>query len=147
MTGRTHPTPRVVFAYGFLGIIPFWLLPIATLLGPNWTRVAAAVEAVYAALILSFLGGARWGLAVRDAEPDPVVVGLAMTPTLAALAVLVFTHGEIRVQLLALAAALTLSWAWDFSAKDPPPWYGRFRTVLTLGAVGGLCVGAMQVPQ
>ena len=75
-----------------------------------------------------------------------VAVGLAMTPTLAGLAVLVFTHGETRVQLLALAAALTLSWGWDFIAKDAPPWYGRFRTVLTLGAVGGLCLGAMQVP-
>jgi hypothetical protein len=76
-----------------------------------------------------------------------VVVGLAMTPTLAGLAVLFFTHGAMRVQLLALAAALTLSWAWDFSAKDLAPWYGRFRTVLTLGAVAGLCVGAMQVSQ
>ena len=147
MTGRPHSAPQAVLAFGILGIIPFWSAPIAALLAPSWTGVAAAVEAVYAALILSFLGGARWGLAVRDASPNPVVVGLAMTPTLAGLAVLVFTHGEMRVQLLALAAALTLSWAWDFSAKDLPPWYGRFRTVLTLGAVGGLCVGAMQVPQ
>ena len=147
MTGRPHSAPQAVLAFGILGIIPFWSAPIAALLAPSWTGVAAAVEAVYAALILSFLGGARWGLAVRDASPNPVVVGLAMTPTLAGLAVLVFTHGEMRMQLLTLAAALTLSWAWDFSAKDLPPWYGRFRTVLTLGAVGGLCVGAMQVPQ
>ena len=147
MTGRPDSAPQAVLAFGILGIIPFWSAPIAALLAPSWTGVAAAVEAVYAALILSFLGGARWGLAVRDASPNPVVVGLAMTPTLAGLAVLVFTHGEMRVQLLALAAALTLSWAWDFSAKDLPPWYGRFRTVLTLGAVGGLCVGAMQVPR
>ena len=146
MTGRTDPTPRAVLAYGVLGIIPFWSLPAATMLAPAWAGIYGAAEAVYAALILSFLGGARWGLAVRDASPNPVVVGLAMTPTLAGLAVLVFTHGEMRLQLLALGAALTLSWAWDFSAKDLPPWYGRFRTGLTLGAVGGLCVGAMQVP-
>jgi len=117
------------------------------MLAPAWTSISVAVEAVYAALILSFLGGARWGLAVRDASPNPMVVGLAMTPTLAGLAGLVFIHGEFRLQLLALAAALTLSWAWDFSAKALPPWYGRFRTVLTLGAVGGLCVGVMWVPQ
>ena len=147
MTGRTESTPRAVLVYGLLGIIPFWSLPVATMLAPAWTGISAAIEAVYAALILSFLGGARWGLAVREASPDPMVVGLAMTPTLAGLGVLVFTHGEVRLQLLALAAALTLSWAWDFSAKDLPPWYGRFRTVLTLGAVGGLCVGAMQCPQ
>lgn len=147
MTGRTDSAPPAVLAFGLLGVIPFWALLASSLLEPNWADVAAAVEAAYAALILSFLGGARWGLAVRDAPPNPVVVGLAMTPTLAGLAVLVFAHGEMRVQLLALAAALTLSWAWDFSAKDMPPWYGRLRTVLTLGAVGGLCVGAIQVPK
>lgn len=147
MTGRAHPTPRAVFAYGLLGIIPFWSLPIATLLAANWTGVAAAVEAVYAALILSFLGGARWGLAVRDAEPDPVIVGLAMTPTLAGLATLVFLHGAARLQLPVLAAALALSWGWDATAKEMPPWFARLRTGLTLGAVGGLCVGAVQVQQ
>lgn len=147
MTGRTGSTPRAVHVYGLLGIIPFWSLPAATMLAPAWASISAAVEAVYAALILAFLGGSRWGLAVRDASPNPMVVGLAMTPTLAGLAVLVFTHGGVRLQLLVLAAALTLSWAWDFSAKGLPPWYRRFRTVLTLGAVGGLCVGVMQVPR
>ena len=102
---------------------------------------------MYATLILSFLGGARWGLAVRDASPSPAVVGLAMIPTLAGAAILGFTHGEMRAQLLMLAGALVLCWVWDVSAKDLPAWYGRFRTSLTLGAVGGLLVGAMQVPQ
>ena len=147
MTGRTDPSPPAVLAFGLLGIIPFWALLGSSLLAPNWAGVAAAVEAAYAALILSFLGGARWGMAVRDTSPNPMVSGLAMTPTLAGLAVLVFTHGDMRGQLLALAAALALSWAWDFTAKDLPTWYGRFRTVLTLCAIGGLCIGAMQVPQ
>jgi len=147
MTARTDLTPRAVLAYGVLGIIPFWSLPAATILVPAWAAISAAVVAAYAALILSFLGGARWGLAVKDASPNPVVVGLAMTPTLVGLVVLVFAHGEMRLQLLALAAALTLSWAWDFSAKGLPPWYARLRTGLTLGGVGGLCVGALRAPQ
>jgi len=68
-----------------------------------------------------------------------------MTPTLAGLGVLGFTHGQVRLQLLALAGVLTLSWGWDFTAKGLPTWYARVRTVLTLGAVGGLCVSALQV--
>jgi len=147
MNRRTDSTPRAVLVYGLLGIIPFWSLPAARLLVPNWTPIAAVVEAAYAALILSFLGGARWGLAVREPSPNPIVVGLAMTPTLAGLAILIFLHGEARPQLLALAAALALSWAWDVSAKAMPPWYGRLRTVLTLGAVAGLCLGALLVPR
>ena len=130
-----------------MGIIPFWSLPMAALLAPDWTGVAAAIVAAYAALILSFLGGARWGLAVRDAAPNPIVVGLAMTPTLAGLAALVFLPDAARLQLLVLAGALALSWGWDVSARGLPPWYARLRTGLTIGAVGGLCVGALQVPR
>ena len=144
MNGRTNSSPPAVLAYGLMGILPFWSLPLAVVLAPNWTGVAAVIEAVYAALILSFLGGARWGLAVQDASPNPVIVGLAMTPTLAGLAVLVYMHGEMRLQLLSLAAALTLSWVWDLTATSLPPWYGSVRTGLTLAAVGGLCLGALQ---
>ena len=70
-----------------------------------------------------------------------------MTPTLAGLATLVFLHGAARLQLPVLAAALALSWGWDATAKEMPPWFARLRTGLTLGAVGGLCVGAVQVQQ
>ncbi len=145
MSGRTGTVPRVVLAYGVMGIIPFWSLTGATLFAPRWTNLAAMVEAAYAALILSFLGGARWGLAVRDPAPDPVVVGLAMTPTLVGLAALVVLQGAVRLQLVVFAAALALSWCWDFTAKAAPPWYARLRTGLTIGAIGGLCVGALQV--
>ena len=68
-----------------------------------------------------------------------------MTPTLAGLAVLAFAHGQMRLQLFALAALLALSWAWDVAARDLPPWYARLRSILTLGAVGGLSVGALQI--
>jgi hypothetical protein len=145
MTARTDSVPPAVLAYGVLGIAPFWSLPVVTLLAPNYTGVAGAIEAVYAALILSFLGGARWGLALQHAAPNPVTVGLAMTPTLAGLAALVFIHGQVRMQLFVLAGALMLSWAWDLCARGLPPWYGRLRSGLTLGAVCGLCVGALQV--
>jgi hypothetical protein len=145
VTRRADAAPRTVLVYGLLGILPFWSAPAATVLAPDFAGIAAVIEAVYAALILSFLGGARWGLEVRDAAPDPAVVGLAMTPTLAGLAILVFTHGQTRLQLLVLAAALSLSWFWDYTAKGLPPWYARLRTILTLGAVGGLSVGALQV--
>ena len=146
MNGPQEAAPRVVAIYGLLGLVPFWALATALVLAPNWAGIVAAVVAVYAALILSFLGGARWGLEVRATYPDPIVIGLAMTPTLAGLAVISLAHGHERLQLLALAATLTLSWAWDVHARDLPLWYGGLRTLLTAGAVGGLCVGALMLP-
>ncbi len=135
--------PTAVRAWGLLGVAPFWAVPAVAWFAPQAASVAAALVALYAALILSFLGGARWGLAVRDAAPDPVVVGLAMIPTLAGVLVMALAHGAVRLQLLGLAVALTLSWAWDVRAQGLPPWYGRLRTVLTVGAVGGLCVSVV----
>lgn len=146
MTAPAGPVPPSVLAYGLLGVIPFWAAPAASLLAPNWALTAAGVEVAYAALILSFLGGARWGLAVREASPDPRVVGLAMLPTLVALAILVLQQADLSGKLFAFAAALTVSWAWDLRAEHAPPWYGRLRTLLTLGAVGGLCVSAWLAP-
>ena len=137
--------PRVVLVYGLLGIIPFWSLSLARLVAPSLAGLGVIVAALYAGLILSFLGGARWGLAVREPAPNPAVIGLSMIPTLAGLAALVVLHGQARAQLLVLAAALALSWAWDVRAEGLPAWYGRLRSLLTLGAVAGLCVGALQV--
>lgn len=143
MMARAGVAPKVLLAYGLSGVVPFWLLAVADVIAPQWTGVVALVVAVWAALILSFLGGARWGLAVRAASPDPVVIGVAMMPTLAGFAVIVLAHGNPRLQLLALGAALTLSWAWDMRARDLPIWYGQLRTLLTAAAVGGLGVGAL----
>jgi len=144
MSAPANAAPRAVMVYGLLGVIPFWSLPAASLFASQDLGLAGTIEVLYAALILSFLGGARWGLAVREPAPDPIVVGLAMIPTLAALAALIFLHGLMRPQLLVFAVLLALCCAWDISASGLPAWYGRVRTTLTLGAVAGLCVGALQ---
>ncbi|WP_293900681.1 DUF3429 domain-containing protein [Phenylobacterium sp.] len=133
--------PPVALAYGLAGLIPFWAAPAAMLAFPAWSQAAAVVQAAYGALILSFLGGARWGMAIKAVTPDPVTIGLAMTPTLAGLALMIVAHGAGGLQLLALAGALTLAWLWDLRATDPPAWYPRLRGLLTVGAVGGLCLG------
>jgi hypothetical protein len=140
MTGAQTPIPRAVLAYGVLGLIPFLAPP---LVGATWRGLAdlsATVLALYGALILSFLGGARWALAAARPAPSLEVVTLAMIPTLAGLALLLIAGR--RMQLLGLAAALALHGIWDMRGKDLPSWYGRLRAPLTLGAVAGLVAGA-----
>ena len=140
--GETGPT-RTVLTLGLAGVLPFWLLAATAPLKPEWNTLSGAVVALYAALILSFLGGARWGLEIRKPQPSPVTVALAMLPTLAGWAVMVAAHGDVRRQLLGLGLALLLAWAWDLRATGLPPWYRGFRSLLTLGAVGGLLAGAI----
>nr|WP_294519130.1 DUF3429 domain-containing protein [uncultured Rhodopila sp.] len=132
--------PRLVLTYGLLGLIPFFAPPVIGFALPGARVLAGTVLALYAALILSFLGGARWGLAVGRPEPDAGAVSLAMLPSLAGLGLLL-APGGVRLPLL--AAALALHWLWDVRSAGLPAWYPRLRSLLTAGAVLGLLAGAV----
>lgn len=131
-------TPRAVLVYGLLGLSGFLLPPLVGVLAPAWRELAADLLAAYAALILSFLGGARWGLAVSRAAPSAVTVSLAMLPTLFALAMLTIPAGQREIQFAGLAGGLALQWLWDVRAPGLPEWYPRLRTLLSGGALAGL---------
>ena len=141
MTPR-QAIPRVVLGYGLAGLIPFWAPAVAGLAWPETRGLAGLLLAAYAALILSFLGGARFGRAVLDAPPSVATISLSMLPTLAGLAILAMPPSLRTVQLLSLAAALSVHWLWDLRDKGAPAWMPRLRTILTAGAVGGLAIGA-----
>jgi hypothetical protein len=128
---------------GLLGLAPFWALPAAIAIWPGRADLTAVVFAAYAALILSFLGGARWGMALQAAEPDPRTVALAMAPTLSAWGLLIVLHAAERLQLFGFAAVLMLVGLWDKTSPQAPAWYQRLRLMLTAGAAGGLCLGAL----
>jgi hypothetical protein len=137
-----RPIPRVVLAYGLLGLIPFLAPPLAALAHPVFTQPALLFQALYAALILSFLGGTRFGFAIRPPAPAPATISLTMLPTLAGLALLLLPGHLRALQLLGFAAALLLHWLWDARATGLPTWYPRLRAVLSLGASLGLFAGA-----
>lgn len=136
-------TPRVVLAYGLLGLIPFLAPPLLGWLFPQWAALAAEGLALYGGLILSFLGGARWAMAVRQAPVDGRIVSLAMLPTLVALALLLLPADRRAAHLAGLALALLIHGVWDIGSKGLPAWYPRLRLILTLGGVIGLTAGAL----
>lgn len=142
MTPRP-PIPTVALGYGLAGLIPFWAPAAAGLAWPEARDVAGLLLAAYAALILSFLGGARFGRAVLGEPPPVATISLSMLPTLAGLAILALPPSLRAVQLLSLAAALAVHWLWDLRDAGAPPWMPRLRTILTAGAVAGLAVGAV----
>jgi hypothetical protein len=137
--------PRSVLAYGLLGLIPFLAPPLLTAAVPAHGGFLALIALAYGALILSFLGGARWGLAVANPAPGLGTITVSMLPTLAGLALLLAPAVPRPLQLLAMAGLLTLQFVWDALSKGVPPWYPRLRAVLTLGAVTGLVAMAWLV--
>jgi len=103
----------------------------------------AAIRAflVYAALTLSFLGGARWGAELTRAPNAPHLWRLlaAAAPSVVGLgALLPQTPLKVALGLLMLSGGIQL--AWDVSASRAgllPPWNARVRTVMTVA--GTLC--------
>lgn len=145
MTSKTdlQRTPRAVLIYGVMGLSGFLGPPLVGFLMPDYRDLALRLLIAYAALILSFLGGARWGLAVARPEPSPLTVSLAMLPTLFALGLMMLPATLQSWQIGGLILGLTLHWIWDIRAKGLPDWYPGLRTLLSGGAVAGLIAGAL----
>lgn len=135
--------PSVCLVYGLLGLIPFLAPPVLALAWPGLSDLAGRGVALYGGLILSFLGGGRWGLALIAPAPDRRVIGLSMLPTLVGLALLLAPASARGLQLCALAAALAADGIWDIRSSAVPDWYPRLRALLTVGAVAGLGLGAI----
>jgi hypothetical protein len=133
--------PSLTLVYGLLGLVPFLVPPVAGFLFPAIKNDAALVLAVYGGLILSFLGGARFGFAHARTPLAAATVSISMLPTIAGLALLA-APVPATPRLLGLAVALALHWLWDVRSGDLPRWYPRLRTILTTGAVAGLLAGA-----
>ncbi len=140
--GLERPPP-VTWVYGGLGLIPFFGGAVAAVLLPGLPRIVAQLELIaYGALILSFLGGGRWGLEIGRGPVRAVVISASMLPTIVAFLLLIAMGVPSPWRLVGLSLAFVAQWAWDVRSSDTPPWYPSLRHLLTLGAVGCMLVGA-----
>jgi len=139
------PVPALVL--GVAGLIPFVALPLGA-----WLRVVApAADHVtaliaYAAVILSFMGGVQWGLAMRAAPsvPGPAALHYAISVLPALLAWSAFSL-DPRTGLVLLATGFVALLAydlWTIRRGLGPAWYAPLRLGLTAVVVLSLCVTA-----
>lgn len=87
-------------------------------------------------IILSFLGGIRWGMAVTNADEKPWVLLAAIVPS--AIGWMTLFMGE-PLSFLILLVAYCAQGAWDslsINAGAAPRWFGQIRIWLTLLVVG-----------
>ena len=128
----------------FAGLIPFLALSLSGGLGPDvWREDAKAYLLGYAIAILSFMGGAHWGLAVawserRVSSAANIAFAVSVLPALAGWLALFL---PAPVQLIWLAACFSALLAYDmtFARKaGAPKWYAKLRLPLTVVVVGCL---------
>ncbi|MGP9820269.1 DUF3429 domain-containing protein [Salinarimonas sp. NSM] len=140
--------PPVPLVLGLSGLIPFYVPAVALLagldLGGDPAFLALALAA-YGALILSFLGGIRWGIAVAMEEQDAARRGyvIAVVPSLLAFAALALPPEARLWTLCGLHVALGLLDYGLVCREEAPEWFGRLRLVLSGGAALALALGAI----
>ncbi len=123
--------PAAAQVLGLVAAAPFALLAGLVCWGPADLQVfASRALAVYAAAMVSFMGGSRWGLEAGRPGPRWLVLGPGMAAPLLALLVWVGT-ADLAVSwrfggYIALFLAL---WLWDTILSELPAWYLRLRTV------------------
>ncbi len=139
---QSVPAPAQVL--GFAGLIPFAGCALAVAFLPEIKPEAADALLNYGAVILSFLGGIRWGFAVFEGDRAGwIAYGVSVIPSLVAW---VAAAGGGPVGLIILAIALAL-WYGVERATPPalalPGWYLRLRGILTAIAALSLLFAAV----
>lgn len=128
---------------GLAGLIPFFALIAGALLAPApYGSVSEGAWSVYAAAILSFLGGTRWGAEVvsRPDSPSPLVLIASNVPPLLGWVAVILNYQQPAASLGLLAGGFVLQWIWDAAStgrgvRGFPLWYGPLRLVLTAGVL------------
>ncbi len=145
-TERWMPgVPAAARWLGLAGLVPFFALALLAWL-PDVSLKALAVRllAGYGAIILSFMGGCRWGLAAAGLADGPSwrLLGASVVPALYAwgaaalpspLALLMLGIGFLGL----LLADLSLT-----RAGGAPLWWPTLRWPLSLGAAASLAAAA-----
>jgi hypothetical protein len=129
--------PAAVLLYGFAGLIPFLAPPVLSWLFPEHRPLFEQALMWWAAIILSFLGGARWGAAVQTPAPDARLIGLTMLPSILAWGALL-APVALSERVVILVAGFTIVLIWDRQSGGLPGWYGWLRERLTVLASVGL---------
>jgi hypothetical protein len=149
MSDRTAATiPRLAMALGLGGLVPFWALALARVTGVPHAMPPTGVEtalAVYAATILSFLGGIRWGTALRERDQHRVAGDyiFGVMPQLLGWAALALPDPWRPLLLGLLVLALGPIDRNLVARGMAPVWFGRLRLMLSLGAGAALFLAAL----
>lgn len=143
------PIPRTALLLGLGGLIPF-----AAGAAALWLPVAGLPPALglkliigYGAIILSFLGGIRWGTAIGpyDTRRQGVELSASVLGSLAGLAAILIPSVPA---LTLLIAGFLMQALWDVTSVEAgrlPVWFGKLRMLLTAGAVISLIAALVAV--
>ncbi len=117
---------------GFAGVLPFAITAVNLHSGwPLFDGFALQVFIVYSAVILSFLGGIRWGLAARTEQAPASEYVIAIAPSLVAVTAVLLPRPHWQVLVLAAGFA-AVGLVDHLRPAGMPTWLHDLRWQLTL---------------
>ncbi|MFC3076579.1 DUF3429 domain-containing protein [Phenylobacterium terrae] len=132
--------------------LPLWIIAIAALspfpisaavyaYGPgHFADEALTVILTWSAIVMSFVGGVRWGLETSRETPRTARLASSIVgPVFAWVLILARGRWPETWLLCGFLSAFLIQWLFDHTAPDVPTRWPRLLTVLTLGA--GLSLG------
>ena len=141
--------PRSALVLGWSGVFPFALLAVVIAAAANVTDTIDPKPALifYAAIILSFMGGVHWGLAISAApidgaatSPQATRLGLSTIPALVGWLATLVPFGMAVALLIGAFIALFAYDNWAATQGWTPAWYPRLRLQLTAAVVAALAL-------
>jgi hypothetical protein len=152
---RRDIAPKVPWVLGLLGLVPFYGALAGGQLAPSpYDGVATTVFYAYGAIILSFLGGTRWGFEIgaRPEGPGFFTLLFSVVPSLVGLVAAISQYASPLLGLSILLGGFFFMWLWDYftsggSTRRWPLWYRPLRTALTFGALVAIGVQIWLVSQ
>jgi len=151
---RDVPTPAALL--GFLGLMPFIVSAVLVWRPPEdqWVSVAVGVQHAYGAVILSFLGGVRWGLAIGGYGATSEAEGASWGRLTASVVPAVLAWATLSApppwSLAILMIAFALSYfadLWASRSGDAPQWYAGLRTPLSFAVIFCLMITLFRFPR
>jgi hypothetical protein len=124
--------PAPAAALGLAGVIPFAAAAVGSFAGGAEGGWAEFALLGYGAVILSFLGGIHWGLALARDAPGLRLLGVGVLPSLVGWAGLL-VGGDAGLLLLTAGFLAVLAVDIGLSRNGAAPaWFARLRTMLTV---------------
>lgn len=137
--------------------LPLWIIAIAALspfpvsaaiyaFGPDrLAHDALTVILTWSAIVMSFVGGVRWGLETGRESPRTARLASSIVgPVFAWILILARGRWPETWLLCGFLSAFLLQWLFDHTAPDVPTRWPRLLTVLTLGAGLSLAIALEQ---
>jgi hypothetical protein len=139
---RRESIPLALWAIALVALSPFPITALLYSYGPA-ARMETALSSLlqWSAVVLSFLGGVRWGLETREASPRPMRQVFSAMCAVAGWVILMSRgHAPDTWVIGGFMTAFLIQWLFDHQTPDTPSRYPMLSTAVTAGACVSLAL-------